>query len=158
MKQFLYWLDENAEKFSMGLLLSLMVILTAVQVVLRYFFKSSIVGVEEVVVYFNVWIGFLGCSYGMKFKNDMRVDLSSVLPCWLAVFLRTVSDVILFVFYIYIAYVGHAVIGRLIRTGQRSPAARIPMYVVYSAFMVGCVLAVFRYLQRVWRIVKSASK
>ncbi len=62
MKQFLHWLDENAEKFSMGLLLALMVILTAIQVVLRYFFKSSIVGVEEVVVYFNVWIGFVGCS------------------------------------------------------------------------------------------------
>ncbi len=158
MKQFLHWLDENAEKFSMGLLLALMVILTAIQVVLRYFFKSSIVGVEEVVVYFNVWIGFLGCSYGMKFKNDMRVDLSSVLPHWLSVALRTVSDVILFVFYIYMVYVGRTVVGRLIRSGQKSPAARIPMYIVYSAFMVGCALAVFRYVQRVWRFAKSASK
>jgi TRAP-type C4-dicarboxylate transport system permease small subunit len=158
MKKLLLWLDKYAEASVMGVMILLTTIFMSVQIVLRYCFGNSLIWVEEVVVYFNVWIGFLGISYCVRYKNDMRIDVSAILPKNFAKILRFISDGILFLSYLYLGNTGIKVVRALMRTHQKSPAARIPMYFVYSALLVGCILATIRFLQRFYLYVRQAKK
>jgi len=158
MKKTLLWLDRYAEASVMGLMLALITIFMAMQVILRYCFHSSLIWVEEVIVYFNVWIGFLGISYCVRYKSDMRIDVSGLVPAAVSRWLRRGSDFILFVAYVYLGTVGIKVVGNFYRTDQRSPAARIPMFLVYGALLCGCVLATLRFLQRVYLFLREKGR
>lgn len=149
MKKVLYWLDEHAEGAVIGLLVAAISILMFIQCILRYVFHTGINWVEEVVVYMHVWCGFIGIAYCVRHDNDMRIDMSSILPPKVAKAMKILADLLLMVFYIYMLHTGIGVVQQLQKTGQKSPAASIPMYYVYGAFAVGCALALIRYLQRV---------
>lgn len=160
MKKIFKWLDLHGEAAAIGIMVAAMAILMMIQVVLRYCFHTGIRWVEEVVIYLNVWCGFIGISYCVRYNNDMRIDASSILPKSVAKLLKTVSDFVLFLFYIYLFKTGLVVVKNLMATGQRSPAAQIPMSVVYAAVMVGCLLASFRFIQRVvrWFLMRKKEK
>ena len=158
MKKVLQWLDLHAEGTVIGLLVAAMAILMFIQCILRYVFHTGINWVEEVVVYFHVWCGFIGISYCVRHDNDMRIDLSSVLPPKVARILKVVSDLLLMAFYVYMLITGVGVVQQLKRTGQASPAASIPMYYVYGAFAVGAALALLRYVQRVVLWIKKMTR
>lgn len=148
MKKFLQWIDLHGEAAAIGVLVAGMSILMAIQVILRYVFHNSLSWVEEVVTYFHVWCGFIGLSYCIRHDADMRIDISGIIPKSVAKVLRWVSDLILMAFYLYMGVTGIGVVQSLMATGQKSPAAQIPTYIVYSSFMVGCFLALFRFAQK----------
>lgn len=152
MKQGLVWLDRNFEICIISALLVGITGLSAIQVVLRYGF-SALSWVEELVVFFHVWIGFIGLGYAVLRDNNLRVDLIDFLPRKFSFWLKEVANFITFCTYLYLGYYGIAVIQHSAFTGQVSPAAEIPMTYLYAAFVVGAALASFRYLQRVYRII-----
>ena len=160
MKKILTWLDVHGEAAVIGVLVAAMSVLMIIQVTLRYLFHTGINWVEEVVVYMHVWCGFIGLSYCVRHKSDMRIDISNILPPVVAKALRFISDAILLGFYIYMFKTGIGVMRQLISTGQKSAAAQIPMYYVYGALMVGCLLATLRFIQRIilWVIAVSKRK
>ncbi|MDR3258769.1 MAG: TRAP transporter small permease [Fusobacteriaceae bacterium] len=155
MKKLLIWFDKYAEASVMGLLIFLMTIFMAIQIVLRYCFGNSLIWVEEVIVYFNVWIGFIGISYCVRYKCDMKIDASGIFPSTIAKYFRYISSIVLFIVYLYMGYIGIGVVKTLMRTGQRSPAAGIPMYFVYGSLMIGCLLSSFRFIQRFYLFIRS---
>ena len=152
MKKFMTWLDLHGEAAMIGTMVAAMSILMGMQVILRYVFQTSISWVEEVVVYFHIWCGFIGLSYCIRHNSDMRIDISNILPKKVASTLRWISDIILIAFYVYMAKAGVEVVLSLIQSGQKSPAAHIPMFLVYASIMVGCLLALLRFIQRIIRL------
>lgn len=151
MKKAARWLDQNIEFSLMSVCLVVITVLTAVQVMLRYCFGSALSWVEEVVVYFNVWLGFIGASYAVLRNNNLRVDLEAFLPKWVNIALNIIAGVATFIFYVYLASIGVRVVIQSIETGQVSPASEIPAYWLYSSLLVGALLASFRCLQRAYR-------
>jgi TRAP-type C4-dicarboxylate transport system permease small subunit len=154
----LAWLDKHFEALLISILLVGITVLCTLQVVLRYCFSNSLSWVEEVVVYCNVWIGFIGCSYAVLRDNSLRVDLGDFITKKYAVIVKAAGDAIAFGFYIYIAYCGIEVLQRLIASGQVSPGAEIPISVLYASLCVGAVLAVLRYMQRAYRFIMQIGK
>ena len=151
MKYGLAWFDKNFETLVISSLLVAITVLSAIQVVMRYCF-SALSWVEEVVVYFNVWIGFIGLGYAVLRDNNLRVDLTNFLPKKLGFWMKQVADFITFCTYLYLGYCGIGVLEHSMRTGQTSPAAEIPVTYLYLALMVGAILGCFRYLQRMYRL------
>ncbi|SBV99623.1 putative C4-dicarboxylate transport system [uncultured delta proteobacterium] len=154
MKQYLSWLDANFENVFIGIMLVSITGLSTLQVVMRYCFANALPWVEEVVVYMNVWIGFIGCAFAMKFNNDLRIDFGTLLPPNVAAGMKVLADCVTVAVYLYLAYLGIGIVGDVIHRGQTSPAAGIPLYLLYSSLMVGAALAVFRFAQRTYRTMR----
>ena len=157
MRKIICWLDKNFEVAVIGLLVMAITILMAVQVVMRYCFANSLSWVEETVVYFNIWIAFLGFSCAMKHNSDLKIDFTYILPKTPRLIVQWLSELILLGFYIYMVKIGFKVVASMIASGQKSTAALIPLYFVYSSIMVGSILAILRYFQKVY-LRFSASK
>ncbi len=158
MNKTIRWIDNNFEIVLMSLCLIAITVLCALQVVLRYCFSNALSWVEEVVVYLNVWLGFIGCSLAVLLNNNLRVDLNNFLPKKVSITLNFICGIATFIFYVYIANVGIAVIKQTIQTGQVSPASEIPLYWLYGALLVGSLLASFRCLQRGYRNLVCRNK
>lgn len=135
----------------MSICLIVITVLCAIQIVLRYCFGSALSWVEEVVVYLNVWLGFIGASYAVLRNNNLRVDVETFIPPKVYVTLNLIAGIATFAFYVYIARIGIRVVTQAIETGQVSPASEIPAYWLYGALLVGSLLASFRCLQRAYR-------
>lgn len=151
MKKTIRFLDDHLELLFISFAVVAISVLMLVQVILRYCFSDSLSWVEETVVYLNVWIGFIGMSYSMKYGTDMRMDFVDMLPPLPRKIFRHLAELVFLFFYIYMAKIGFSVVGSMIVRVQRSSAARIPLYVVYASLMVGSLMAIFRYIQKVWR-------
>ena len=65
---------------------------------LRYCFGSALSRVEEVVVYLNVWLGFIGASFAVLPGNNLRVDLDNFIPKKLTLALNIICGVATFIF------------------------------------------------------------
>ena len=155
MKDKIAWIDKNIEFVLMSFCLISITTLSITQVTLRYCFGFTISWVEEVIVYFNIWLGFVGCSYAVLRNNNLRVDLNMYLPKKVGTVLNIISGTATFIFYVYIANIGFGVIKQVIQTGQVSPASEIPAYWLYASLLVGSLLASFRCLQRAYRSITT---
>ena len=158
MKTTLSWIDKHGEAAVIGTMVAAMSILMMMQVILRYIFHNSISWVEEVVVYLHIWCGFIGIAWCVRHDKDMRIDISGIIPAGVAKALRWISDILLMFFYAYMAKAGITVTKQMIDSAQLSPAAHIPMFLVYSAFMCGFFLAMFRFAQKVFLLIRDRKK
>lgn len=48
------------------------------QVIMRYFLKTDLYGIEEILVLPTIWLYFMGASYGTYMKKHISADLVSV--------------------------------------------------------------------------------
>lgn len=144
----LQWLNENLEEKLMGICLWSIVVIMGIQVIMRYVFQSSLTWSEEFSRYLFIACAFIGMSYGIKEKTHMRIDILETFIPKLKKPLEIIGDASFLFFAIYLIGPGMSVISALKASGQASPAARMPMYLVYSVLLVGLMLVVFRIVQK----------
>ena len=146
----LRWLDENFEEKVMSIALWAIVVIMGIQVIMRYVFKSSLAWSEEVSRYLFIWMVFVGISYGVKRASHMRIDMLEHFFPILKKPLIFIANLSILAFAIYMYLPGVSVIRDLIKTGQTSPAAGAPMYLVYTGLLVGLTFSVIRSLQTLY--------
>lgn len=74
-------LIDRLEENLLAIMMGIMVLLTFVNVVLRYLFNASLIWALEVVLMLFAWMVLLGISYGIKKTTHLGVDaLTNVLP------------------------------------------------------------------------------
>lgn len=152
------WLNENLEEKLMAISLWGIVVIMGIQIVMRYVFKSSLAWSEEVSRYLFIYMVFLGMSYGIKNGTHMRIDILEHFIPKLKKILEVIADLSFLVFAVYMVRPGISVVQSLIKTGQTSPAAEIPMYIVYFSLLIGFILVIFRILLKyILKIVNSKS-
>lgn len=144
----LKWLDDNFEEKLLSIILWAMVIVMGVQVVARYVFNSSISWSEELLRYLFIWLAFLGMSYCVKKECHMRIDIIEQLVPKTKKIFGFIGDISFLIFATYMIRPGFTVIEKLKASGQISPAAGLPMYIVYSVLLFGFILVVVRILQK----------
>jgi TRAP-type C4-dicarboxylate transport system permease small subunit len=49
------------------------------EVIMRYVFKSSIIGIEELAAYFAFWVYFIGASYGSYERSHIKAELTHLI-------------------------------------------------------------------------------
>jgi len=155
----LKWLDENFEEKLMSSALWAIVIIMGIQVIMRYIFKASLTWSEEVSRYLFVWMVFIGMSYGIKNGTHMRIDMLEHFIPKLQKPLGILADTCFLVFAAYMIGPGMSVIKSITASGQTSPAAEIPMEIVYISLLVGFFLVVFRVVQKyILMVMKKGEK
>lgn len=82
MKQFINLLWVALLKIQrLMLIVSVTISTTAVftEVILRYFFHTSFVGIEELAAYFAFWMYFMGASYGSYERSHIKAELTHLI-------------------------------------------------------------------------------
>jgi C4-dicarboxylate transporter DctQ subunit len=131
----------QAASYTMGLLLLFAILVNFANVVGRYIFLRPLVWGEEVVLYATIWTVFIGVAVVAWRNAHLRMDVLYELfppPVKRAVAILT-ALVTLWLCGMMI-YIAMRVITLLQANNQRSPAAGIPVFLIYYAIPVGFAL------------------
>lgn len=147
---------EGVEQLVLAILFAAMVIVTFVQVVLRYVFNSGLLWAVEFTSFCFAWLVLLGASYGIKHRAHLGVDaFVRLLPeggrrtCALLAVLASLlyATIMLYGAWDYVT--------KLYRIGIHAIDLPVPRWIPYSALVIGMVLLILRLLQAGWRILEG---
>ena len=151
MKKLLKILDEHAEDVLAVILMSAATLIIVIQVIMRYLFKNSLSWSEEMARYLFVWMTFISISYGIK-KIEAALSL---FPKSIRPLVVIIGDIFSLVWCVFVTVVGFNLIGKVVRSGQISPALSVPMWLIYLAPCIGYALSTIRCIQTIVLRVKN---
>ena len=144
-------------QYALCLALSVMTVVTFVEVVRRYFFGASYAWAEELVRFLLVWVTFLGGSAAFYTGNLICFDMvtSKVSPR-MQVILGLIGGVLVFfILGVFFKYGWNYAMSRPIQF-QRSPGLGLPMVYVYISIPIGLGLMLFYNVCAMLRLVRAA--
>jgi TRAP-type C4-dicarboxylate transport system permease small subunit len=121
------------------LLLTTMTLVVVLGIVARYILLVSIPWTEEMSRYFMIWTAFM--AFGLAYRRRELILVRMLidrLPLKVYRYTMAISDLLCGFFLLLVVIYGVKLC--LLNTTQVSPAARIPMSIIYSAIPVGCGL------------------
>ncbi len=151
MKTIRYFLD-NFERLVSIALMSIMTVILAIQVFMRYVMNNSLSWSEEMARYIFVWLIYISISYGAQSIKHIKIDAAMALfPAKWRRWVAILGDVLFLLFCLFIVWTAWGIIGRQLKLGQYSPAMQMPMWILYAAPMVGFGLTAIREVQTIYR-------
>ena len=153
----LKYLDNHFEEILIGIALSAITVIMAVQIVLRSF-GHALPWAEEACRYLFVWSGSLGISFSTKEGSHLKLDiLPSLFPPYKIV-CEILGDAAVGVLCALLVRPGWKVVAMLLKTRQLSAALQMPMAYVYLAMLVGVILTIVRILEKYGKKLIRLSK
>lgn len=153
------FLDKNFEKVICVILIALISLVLGFQVFMRYVMHASLGWSEELARYCFVWLVFIGISYGAREMRHIKIDAGLFcFPKFLRKYVVVIGEILFLVFSIWITYLSVGLVEKQIMIEQLSPAMRVPMWVVYSAPLVGFTLTSIRVIQAIVYTVKHINE
>ena len=146
----LKWLDDNLEEFILVILLIAITCIMGLQVFCRYVLNNSLTWSEELTRYLFIYMAFISISYCTKKWISIRIDqvinlCSNKVYC----FCQFALNIILTIFYAYMAYHSYFYVLQGYASAQLSPALEVPMWIVQLAPLLGFSLATIRSFQQI---------
>mgnify|MGYP000522529509 FL=1 len=149
MKKTLHWLDENLEEFLLVVMLAAMTLIMGIQIFSRYALGQSLSWSEEVTRFLFIWSGFLSVSYCSKKCLSIKIEqFVAIFPRRGKAIFKIVNHTFELIFFIYMIPFAFSYMMSSVKSGQLSPACKIPMYFIQAAPLVSFVLVAFRVLPR----------
>ena len=153
------FLDKNFEKVICVILIALISLVLGFQVFMRYVMHASLGWSEEFARYCFVWLVFIGISYGAREMRHIKIDAGLFcFPKFLRKYVVVIGEILFLVFSIWITYLSVGLVEKQIMIEELSPAMRVPMWVVYSAPLVGFTLTSIRVIQAIVYTVKHINE
>lgn len=114
------------------------------QVLSRFVFKNSLPWVEEVTKYLMVWVTYLGLGYCAKTHGHIEIDLvPQLVKKYLKVDISAFIDLIVFGFTLVFLSCSWTFVMDTMAHGQTTPVLLLPMWTIYSVFLIGNGLCIF---------------
>lgn len=145
----LRWTWDNFEEVLLCIIITVITLVSGLQVVCRYLFNNSLTWSEEVSRYLFVWTGFLTLSLSIKCRSIISIDAFRIVDAAGAFGQGLNMEVYLFcsvVFAMLSVNAWHMVTSS---AGQTSPALGLPLAIVYAGPLLGLTLSIFRSLGRI---------
>ena len=146
----IHWLDKHFEEGLSAILLAAATIIIALQIVFRMV-GAPLAWTEELARYLFVWLIYISCSYAVRMRAHIQVDLIPIMCKERGQYiLHMISDVCFFVFAVIMTYYGAQLMynAMYVRV-QVSPAMGLNMGFVYLSFVLGLGLTSIRLIQDV---------
>lgn len=144
----LRWTWDNFEEVLLCIIITVITLVSGLQVVCRYLFNNSLTWSEEVSRYLFVWTGFLTLSLSIKCRSIISIDAFVLwMPRRVRAGLNMVGVPVLLrgVCYAVGQRLAHGDVLR--RTDQ--PCSGITLAIVYAGPLLGLTLSIFRSLGRI---------
>lgn len=145
-------------KWLLGLIMVFIMVLTTLNVVLRFFGASFVWG-EELIRFSMIWIVFLGA--GVLVYNDKHITMDmifSALPAKLRHVVSIIISIIALITGAALSVISGKVVWKVAMLGQKSPAGQVPVWIVYISLFVGFVLMSIMYLRELVLLVKQGKE
>lgn len=151
LKRIYHHLDEHIETYLASAALVVFTTLVIVQVIMRYAFGNPLTWSEEVARYALVWFVWIAGSYAVRYQRHVKFNVLVELigrrsPVTQRV-IRIGTFLLWLAFLLVMLWLSTQMVLKQFDTGQVSPAARIPMYLVYLGLPIGMFLMSFRVTQ-----------
>jgi len=146
-----------------GFLFFLMVLLTAAmltEVVTRYFFNTSLFGLEQFVGYTAVWVYFIGAAYGSYERSHVKAEFigMAIKSKRKLMIGRSASAAVATFVSCVLAKWSLDFCLASIRVHEISPTHSVPMIYFQSALLVGAILMVGYFLWEAIEFGRQASR
>ena len=129
-----------------GVTLGFLILITFVNVMARYIFNRPIYWGEEVQVICLIVVVFFGAGAGFRTGSHVAIDFL------VEQFSEKVQKIIAIMIYffcvalmLYFFVQSSVFVRQMYMTGRITNILRIPLYIVYSAFPIGCILIIINY-------------
>lgn len=148
------------ESTVMVAMMAVAILLTVVQVAMRYVFNAPLYWAEEVVLFAIIAMSFMGVSFGVTQASHISVDvLRAFLPRRFVKPLTLISLGLGVVFGLVLVRLGAQLTLTTFGRGQLSSGLRIPMAAIYAVIPFAGCATVFRYaleFGKAWRKADDA--
>lgn len=138
------WLDRLLARATalLGTILLLSVLLNFMNAFMRYVMGDSIMWAEEIMVFALIFIVMLGMVIVTARDEHLKIDVfSSAVPPAVQRGLRMLSSLAMCLVCGYLAMQSGAIVSMMLRLGQTSVAARVPMWIPHSFVLMAMVLS-----------------
>ncbi len=124
-----------------------MVILVLIQIFLRNFYNSGIVGSDSLVKHLVLWVGFLGAGLATREKSHIRIDIASrILPDKIKSIAQIVVDIFSVVVCLGLVYASYSFVSIEYGAGETIPFLQIPVWVMELIIPVGFLIIALRFM------------
>lgn len=145
----LKFIDEQFEKWFLIVSLIVMVLVTFIQIVLRWF-NAATVWAEEFSRYVMLYQVWVGASYAVH--EDAHIRITALIGKLSGGRRRGMDLVVLtlwLLFALWLTVEGCVLVGKIAAMGQVSSAMRIPMTIPYASVPIGGALMTIRRVQKI---------
>lgn len=145
----LKFIDEQFEKWFLIVSLIVMVLVTFIQIVLRWF-NAAAVWAEEFSRYVMLYQVWVGASYAVH--EDAHIRITALIGKLSGGRRRGMDLVVLtlwLLFALWLTVEGCVLVGKIAAMGQVSSAMRIPMTIPYASVPIGGALMTVRLVQKI---------
>lgn len=145
----LKFIDEQFEKWFLIVSLIVMVLVTFMQIVLRWF-NAATVWAEEFSRYVMLYQVWVGASYAVH--EDAHIRITALIGKLSGGRRRGMDLVVLtlwLLFALWLTVEGCVLVGKIAAMGQVSSAMRIPMTIPYASVPIGGALMTIRLVQKI---------
>lgn len=145
----LKFIDEQFEKWFLIVSLIVMVLVTFMQIVLRWF-NAATVWAEEFSRYVMLYQVWVGASYAVH--EDAHIRITALIGKLSGGRRRGMDLVVLtlwLLFALWLTVEGCVLVGKIAAMGQVSSAMRIPMTIPYASVPIGGTLMTIRLVQKI---------
>lgn len=145
----LKFIDEQFEKWFLIVSLIVMVLVTFMQIVLRWF-NAATVWAEEFSRYVMLYQVWVGTSYAVH--EDAHIRITALIGKLSGGRRRGMDLVVLtlwLLFALWLTVEGCVLVGKIAAMGQVSSAMRIPMTIPYASVPIGGALMTIRLVQKI---------
>ena len=145
----LKFIDEQFEKWFLIVSLIVMVLVTFIQIVLRWF-NAATVWAEEFSRYVMLYQVWVGASYAVY--EDAHIRITALIGKLSGGRRRGMDLVVLtlwLLFALWLTVEGCVLVGKIAAMGQVSSAMRIPMTIPYASVPIGGALMTIRLVQKI---------
>lgn len=118
----------------------------------RNVFNHSLPFTEELMQILQLWLTFLGISYGARAGRHIRVTaLLDFAPPWLRKTLLILGQVITCALLAYLSWLAVEYLQSLAKSGRVTPSLRWSLAILYAVVPVGLALGALQYLMAIMR-------
>lgn len=145
------WLDDHFEEFFLVIFLVLICGVELAQVIIRKIpWIPSLQWAEEFCRFMWIWSVFISLPYTIRKGNMLRVSvLLDAMPQWMHKSVNIAVDAVVTASMVLCSYYSFGVVGKIMQSGETSPAMLWPMWIVYSFMIIGFVLGALRGVQQI---------
>ena len=146
----LKWLDAHFEEALLVILLVLISCIELIQVIYRNLpFVAALTWAEEFCRFCWIWSVFISLPYTIRKGSMLRVSvLLDVFPQKLRSAINIAVDLITAAAMLLLGVNSVSVVGKILQSGETSPAMRWPMWIIYSVMLLGFFLGALRGVQQ----------
>ncbi len=149
------FLERRTEEIIAGVCVVVMAILVFLQVVMRYVFSAPMSWSDEIAVYGMLWSVYLSTAWAVRERAHIRVmNLIQLFPGKISQAMMVFSDLIWFVFAIFLTYQAILLDISMWKLPFESPVLGIPQKWPYLCLVFGFGLMTVRLVQVYYRWIR----